>query len=144
MSGTDRHTTDDAAAIVAACNLAARLFDARAWDRIGEVMLPDVEAYGCVGLESVVRDSLRAHLGGCGPSQHLLGNHEVFVDGDTAASITKARVYHQGLGARADRFFECFGDYHDTWQRTPDGWRMRTRTFDVSITLGDFSVLQPG
>ena len=140
MSGT----VEDRLAIIDRLSLLCRLFDARAWERIGEVMLDDVVAYDCHGLESVVRDSLRAHLGGCGPSQHLLANHEVTVDGDTATSITKARVYHQGLGDRADRSFECFGDYHDTWIRTADGWRMRTRRFEVSIVLGDFSVLQPG
>lgn len=135
---------EDQLAIVARLNLLARLFDARAWDRIGEVMSPDVVAYDCTGLDAVIRDSLRAHLGGCGPSQHLLANHEVFVDGDRATSITKARVYHQGAGARADRSFECLGDYHDTWARTADGWRMCTRRFDVHVVLGDFSVLQPG
>ena len=135
---------EDRFAIVDALNLLARLFDARAWDRVGEVMAPEVVAYDCHGLASVVTDSLRAHLGGCGLSQHLLANHEVVVDGDRAASITKARVYHQGLGERADRFFECLGDYHDTWERTPDGWRMTTRRFDVHVMVGDFAVLQPG
>lgn len=137
-------TIEDRFAIVDALNLLSRLFDARAWDRIGEVMAPDVVAYDCHGLDSVITDSLRAHLGGCGPSQHLLGNHEVVVDGDRATSITKARVYHQGLGERSSRSFECLGDYHDTWARTGDGWRMVTRRFDVHVMLGDFSVLQPG
>ena len=83
-------------------------------------------------------------LGGCGPSQHLLANHQIQVSGDAARSLTRARVFHQGAGERADRTYECFGEYHDTWIRTPDGWRMRTRRFDVSMALGDIDVLQPG
>jgi hypothetical protein len=134
----------DRAAIIDQLHLLCAHFDARAWDRIGEVMAPDVQAYGCDGLDAVVRDSLRAHLGGCGPSQHLLGNHRVTVHGDDATSVTKARVFHQGAGERADRTWECMGDYHDRWRRTPDGWRMTHREFSVSIMVGDFSVLQPG
>lgn len=134
----------DQHAIIDRLNLACAIFDAREWDRIGEVMTDDVQAYGCAGREAVVCDSLRAHLGGCGPSQHLLGNYRVTVNGDTAESITKARVFHQGLGERAQLSFECFGDYHDRWRRTPDGWRMTFRDFRVTIVLGDFSVLQPG
>lgn len=135
---------DDRHAIIEQLHLLAAHFDARDWSRIDEVMAPDVQAYDCDGLEAVVRDSLRAHLGGCGPSQHLLGNHRIEVDGDRAESITKARVYHQGLGDAADRSFECFGDYHDRWVRTAQGWRMTHRRFVVTIVLGDYSVLQPG
>ena len=135
---------DDRHQIIEQLHLLALLFDHRWWDRLGEVMAPDVVAYGHEGVEAVLRDSLRLHLGGCGPSQHLLGNHQITVEGDTARSITRARVFHQGAGERADRSYECFGEYHDTWARTPAGWRMATRRFDVTISLGDFDVLQPG
>jgi hypothetical protein len=91
-----------------------------------------------------VRDNkLRALLGGCGPSQHLLGNYQVDVDGDRARSVCRIRVYHQGAGARAHLAFEVFGEYHDTWVRTPDGWRMTGRRMDTSIVRGDVEVLQP-
>jgi hypothetical protein len=135
---------DDRHAIIDQLNLLASIFDHRRWDRVGDVMLPDVHAYDEQGLDAVVSNSLRRHLGGCGPSQHLLGNHQVEVDGDHARSVSRARVFHQGLGERADRSFECFGEYHDTWTRTLGGWRMASRRFDVTIALGDFDVLQPG
>ena len=137
-------SADDRVQIIDQLNRLAAAFDARDWAAVGEVMAVDVHAYGCDGLKAVVRDSLRHHLGGCGPSQHLLGNHRVEIDGDHATSITKARVFHVGAGARADRSFECFGDYHDRWVRTPQGWRMIERRFDTTIVLGDFDVLQPG
>ena len=126
----------------------ARLLDTKDWARLGDVFADDIAFdYGAAGEEKgmdALRHNMRKHLDVCGPSQHLLANHEVFVDGDTATSITKARVYHQGAGDRHDRSFECLGDYHDTWARTADGWRMTTRRFDVHVMLGDFSVLQPG
>jgi len=130
--------------IVAALNRFASILDHRAWDRVGEVLAPDVTAYGEVGIAAVIDNSLRRYLGGCGPSQHLLGNYQVEVDGDRATSLTYARVYHQGLGERADRSWECMGEYHDTWTRTARGWRMKSRDFVVTIAAGDFSVLQPG
>jgi hypothetical protein len=135
---------DDRTLLVEQLAQLAWLFDHRAWDRLDEVLAPDVVAYGCVGLEAVLRDSLRRHLGGCGPSQHLLGNHHVEVAGDEATTRTYARVFHQGAGERSASSYECFGEYHDRWARTGAGWRIVERRFDVTISLGDFDVLQPG
>ena len=122
----------------------ARCFDHRSWDQVGDVMDADVHAYGCQGRDAVVADSLRRHLGGCGPSQHLLGNPVVEVAGDRATSLTYARVFHQGADELADRSFECLGEYHDTWVRRAQGWRMVGRVFEVAVTLGDPAVLRPG
>ena len=137
-------TLDDRHQIIEQLNLLAYAFDHREWALVASVMTPDVHAYGHSGLDDVIDNNLRRHLGGCGPSQHLLGNYQITVDGDAASSITKARVYHQGLGERADKSFECFGEYHDRWSRAAGEWRMVERRFDVSIVLGDFDVLQPG
>ena len=68
----------------------------------------------------------------------------VSVSGDTARSVCKARVLHVGADDRADRTYECCGNYLDELVRTPAGWRLRRRQFDVTISLGDVSVLQPG
>ena len=135
---------DDRHQIIEQLNLLALLLDHRSWDRFGEVFAPDVDAYGHQGIDAVVTDSVRRHLGGCGPSQHLLGNYQIAVDGDAAHSVTRIRVMHQGAGERADRCWECFGEYHDAWARTPDGWRMTNRRMDVTMSFGDFAVLQPG
>lgn len=135
--------TDDRTAIIETLAELAASFDRRDWDASRNLMLEDVVAYGHTGVDSVIDDNLRAHLGGCGPSQHLLGNHRVRINGDDATSTTYARVYHQGAGNRSGLSFECFGEYHDAWKRTDAGWRLASRRFDVSIVLGDFEVLQP-
>jgi len=41
--------------------------------------------------------SVQSHLGGCGPTQHLLGNYDIDVDGDRASSSCRLRAYHCGL-----------------------------------------------
>lgn len=136
--------SDPRAELIEALAELAASFDHRDWERSRSLMCEDVEAYGFVGVDAVIHDNLRVHLGGCGPSQHLLGNHRIVVNGDEASSITYARVFHQGAGERSALSFECFGEYHDRWKRSDTGWRLASRRFDVSIVLGDFSVLQPG
>jgi len=137
-------TADDQLAIAAALGRLTWLLDHRDWDHMGEVMAPDVEAYGARGLDTVLTTVIRPLLGGCGPSQHLLGNHQIAVDGDRARSMVYARVHHRGAEPDSERWWECMGEYHDEWRRTPDGWRMTRRVFEVTITHGDDSVLQPG
>ncbi|MGY1812477.1 nuclear transport factor 2 family protein [Blastococcus sp. SYSU D00820] len=135
-------TSDHRVLATALAELASAL-DRRDWTAIGAAFAPDAVGYGAHGREAIVART-RAHLGGCGPSQHLLGNVRVQVDGDTARTLTYARVYHQGAGAQAGRFFECMGEYDDRWVRTAEGWRLTRRVFDLQIGLGDFAVLQPG
>ena len=125
-------------------HLLAWLFDERRWDRLDEVMDPEVEAYGFSGLEAVVAGSLRPLLGGCGPSQHLLGNCRIDVEGDGARSTTQVRAAHQGAGERVHLFFDVMGFYEDTWARRAEGWRMTARRMEVRIAQGDPDVLQPG
>jgi hypothetical protein len=108
-----------------------------------DVFTVDACAYGANGRDAVVA-FVRRFLGGCGPSQHLLGNHTVEVEGDTARSVCKARVFHVGAGDKSRQSYECFGNYVDDLVRTERGWRIAKREFEVTIALGDTSVLQPG
>lgn len=137
--------SSDHDAIVAILVDLADILDQRQWNRLADVFAPDAVAYRGeqTGLVAIER-GIRASLGGCGPSQHLLGNHRVVVDGDRAHSITKVRVLHIGKANRSQSTFECLGDYHDEFVRTPAGWRIMRRRFDVQIRLGDADVLQPG
>lgn len=137
-------TADDQVAIAATLARLAWILDHREWDLLAEVMAPDVDAYGAHGLDTVVTTVIRPLLGGCGPSQHLLGNHQIVVEGDYAQSVVYARVHHRGAEPESVRWWECMGEYHDDWQRTPAGWRMVRREFRVTMSDGDFSVLQPG
>ncbi len=134
---------DDRHQIIEALARFAAGLDRKDWDVLREILLPDAFAYGSRGREEAVA-TVRRHLGGCGPTQHLLGNHRVEVDGDRARSLTYARVYHQGAGEREGDFYECFGEYEDHWTRTAQGWRLARRRFEITMQLGDFSVLQPG
>lgn len=116
--------------------------DQRDWSAIRDLLTPDAVAYHRTGPDAIVA-VMAAHLGGCGPTQHLLGNHRISVDGDRAGSLSYARVYHVGAGPLEGSFFECMGEYDDAWVRTAAGWRLSRRTFDMRIQLGNFAVLRP-
>jgi hypothetical protein len=133
----------EAQAVVDVLVRCAAAFDARDWPSLDNVFTTDANAYGAEGREAVVA-TVRSFLGGCGPSQHLLGNFQMTVSGDSARSVCKARVLHLGAGDRAGLTYECCGNYLDDLVRTTDGWRIQRRHFEVTISLGDMSVLQPG
>jgi hypothetical protein len=138
---------EDWLAIVGGLNHMAALMDEREWDRIGEVVLPDARCYGQSGLEAIVANVLRRALGGCGPTQHLLGNYEIGVEGDEGTSRSLIRAYHLVAGGEAmdePRTYVWMGVYLDRWKRTGDGWRMSERETETNVSVGDASVLQPG
>ena len=133
-------------AIIDVLNTYATCLDTRDWLGLNDVLHP--QAIGIYGVtlngRAEIVDSIRSFLGGCGPSQHLLGNHQISIDGNHAESSTKARVLHVGAGVRADLTpYEAIGVYRDRLLRTADGWRIIHRHFDVQISFGDINVLQP-
>ncbi|WP_206065102.1 nuclear transport factor 2 family protein [Nocardioides sp. JQ2195] len=142
MSDPAGHLDDDRTQVIEQLAHIASALDRRDDDFLRDAFTPDAHGYGKDGAEAIVAQ-VRSHLGGVGATQHLLGNHRVTVDGDTARSLTYARVHHVGAGPMEGSFFECMGEYDDQWQRTPEGWKLARRRFDMQIMLGDFAVLRP-
>ena len=120
----------------------ARATDRRDWESLAAMLTEDVDGYGAQGREAVVAQMQR-FLGGVGPTQHLLGNHRVRVDGDTATATCYGRVHHVGAGPMAGASYECLGDYTDTWLRRGDRWLLAKRWFEIRIEIGDRAVLRP-
>ena len=133
--------SDDRTLLVELLAELAAATDARDWDTIAGLLTEDCVAYGARGPAAVV-ERMRAHLGGVGPTQHLLGNHRVGVDGDTARTLSYGRVHHVGAGPMTGSFYECLGDYDARWVRTADGWRLARRHFEIRVSLGDVAVLR--
>ena len=117
--------------------------DGRQWDVIRALLTPDAHGYGVDGGPEAIVARMQAHLGGVGATQHLLGNHRVQVESDTARTLTYARVHHVGAGPMSGSFYECLGEYDDRWARTAQGWQITRRSFEIQISLGDFAVLRP-
>ncbi|MEV0366822.1 nuclear transport factor 2 family protein [Nocardia fusca] len=140
----------DREAIADTVNRYTYALDDRDWDLLDEVFAPDsVARYGAAEAPTVrgraeIVAMIRSFLDRCGPSQHLLGNHVIDVDGDTATSTCKARVLHIGAGERATITYECMGVYRDRLSRSAQGWRIVERTFVIDIELGDCGAVLGG
>ena len=118
--------------------------DRRDWSLYDRVFTSDATAdYGVsklAGRDAIVR-LIRTSLGGCGPTQHLLGNHTAEVEGDEAHGSCKVRAFCRGAGDRSGDTYEVLGTYHHDLVRTADGWRTQRLRMDIVAELGTRDVL---
>lgn len=125
----------------------ARAMDERDWPAVDGLMLPEATAdlgMGMISGRAGIVAFIRTFLDDCGPTQHLLGNILIEVDGDVAASWCYVSDMHQGLGDKALLTFSTLGDYHDRWRKVDGRWMMSHRTKLNRAHIGDIRVLGPG
>ncbi len=131
--------------IIGLINQYAVALDERRWELLPDLFTPDVEVnYGGIersGVDAVV-GMIQAHLGGCGPSQHLFSNYRVSVDGDQATALFYGRVMHAGVGDESQLLFDFWGEYQDRLLRTDHGWRCYERRQRPFHATGDISILK--
>ncbi|GAA2372133.1 nuclear transport factor 2 family protein [Dactylosporangium salmoneum] len=144
---SEKITADDRLAITDLLIRYARACDDKDWDLLGAVFTADcVARYRTVHLQSLpaVKHHLWSVLGGCGNTQHLIGNVAVSRNERGVAVRSNVRGWHVGAGAYEGSSYEGIGYYDDVVVRTGDGWRIAERTFVLVADNGDRSVLQPG
>lgn len=124
----------------------AKACDNRSWTNFDSIFTPEVSVDYAGEIVIDGRDKvvamIRSMLGGCGPTQHLLGNHEITIDGNNAQSRCYVRAIHAGLGEEAQTVYEVWAEYHDNLERTSDGWRIFQRTMLVHKETGSRDVLK--
>ena len=76
-------------------------------------------------------------------SQHLVGNHEVTVDGDTGTHRCYLQAQHIREVPDGSPNYMIAGRYEDRVQRMPDGWRLGDRTLTVMWSEGNLAVVRP-
>jgi len=137
---------EDRFAVIETLDRYAVALDARDWSLLDRVFTPDAIGdfgeYRCATRDEI-RDLVERMLGGCGPTQHLLGVYRIEISGDDATSACSIRAHHTGRGAEAQLAYECFGEYRDRLIRTPEGWRIRHRTMRVTHETGTRAILKP-
>ena len=126
----------------------AKTCDNRSWPNFDSIFTPEISVdYGgefvIDGRDEVVA-MIKSMLGGCGPTQHLLGNHEITINGNKAQSRCYVRAIHAGLGQEAQTLYEVWAEYHDTLELTSNGWRISQRKMLVHKETGSRDVLKPG
>ena len=116
------------------------------WPLLSEVFVPDATAeLGTAslleGLDAITA-RIRSALGYLDDSQHLVGNHEVSVDGDTGTHRCYLQAQHIRKVADGSPNYMIAGRYEDRVRRTPDGWRIVHRTLTVMWTEGNLTVVR--
>ena len=124
----------------------ARAMDARDWDALLAELTDD--ATGELGTGPLVSPAeivalIRRYLDHCGPTQHLLGNLLVEVDGDRATSRCYVSDMHLGPAGKEHVTFATLGDYHDQWRRVDGAWKLSHRTKLNRAHVGSFDVFAP-
>jgi 3-phenylpropionate/cinnamic acid dioxygenase small subunit len=127
------------------------VIDSKVFEDLDEVFITDAvgdyqSANGNLdqGLASLVT-RLKRGMGpqsDCGPTQHNVMNVRVEVDGDTATSKAHFYAVHRGINNQAGQIYTCWGQYDDTWVRTPMGWRIRHRDYQNFLTEGPVAVIR--
>lgn len=118
--------------------------DDRDWAAMAEILAGDAQGdFGTGRLHgsAAIIEMIRGFLDNCGPTQHLLGNVVIDVDGDTATSRAYIHDVHLSTDANPSARFYTLGDYHDTWQRCSDGaWRLTERVKFNRAHVGSLDV----
>lgn len=138
---------DDRAEIIGVLDRYAECLDRRDWAGLDRVFAEDVEfdfgEWRATSRGEAV-GAMRGYLDGCGPTQHLLGNYRVEIEGDRATSKVYVRAFHIGVGAAEGRTYEMGGEYRDRLERRDGRWLSVSRVGEVFWEMGSREVLGPG
>lgn len=98
------------------------------------------------GVECNGVDAIIARIGGStlrlDTTQHLVGNHQVVVDGDTATHRCQLHSQHVRAGTPGGELFVVAGRYDDRLARTADGWRITHRVMTETWRSGNPDVVK--
>ncbi|GAB3159470.1 hypothetical protein GCM10027290_64420 [Micromonospora sonneratiae] len=131
---------DDRFEIVELFNRYADALDHRRWSDLPDLFTEDVttEWFGVHRVDG--RDNVVAFIsdlvGKVARTHHILGNHRVDVDGDTATASARVRAYHVGAGDRAHLFEESLAGFETRVVRTGTGWRFSHFAEPLYVMLG--------
>jgi hypothetical protein len=77
------------------------------------------------------------------PTHHMLGNHLVSIDGETAKGSCHVRGFHQGVGDRKHLFQETLGVFLATAVRRGGRWRFSHFSEEALVINGTFEIFSP-
>jgi ketosteroid isomerase-like protein len=121
--------------------------DTREFDRLSHVFTPDaVGDYGSLGTfhgPDEIAGFVAKVLTPLDASQHLVSNHDVAVNGDTATCRCQLQAQHFREAAEGGATYLVGGYYVDDLVRTPAGWRIHHRSLHRTWTDGNHAVVRP-
>jgi 3-phenylpropionate/cinnamic acid dioxygenase small subunit len=116
----------------------ATAIDTKTFDLLDTVFTPDAHidyttAGGIAGDFATVKAWLAEVLPHFAQYQHVVGNRNVAIDGDTATSVS---TFFNPMVMQNGSTFFCGGEYRDQLVRTADGWRIGDRFEQTVWTYG--------
>ena len=123
--------------------------DRRDWDLLREVFAPDAtvglpQSVLLAGADEIM-SRYRRGLSKYDATHHVVTNHEITVEGDTARHSCLLHAQHVRHDAPGGPHFIIGGRYEDQLVRTPEGWRFKHRELVTVWTDGNPGVLRaPG
>jgi ketosteroid isomerase-like protein len=125
-------------------NLYASAIDKHQWSALDGVFTDDAVAnfigIGVFEGRQAIADLIASVLTQCSATQHLLGNINIVVSGDTATATCYLSALHVGLGDYAAETLTVWGEYSDELVRTANGWRIAHRTLTSQHATGDIGL----
>jgi 3-phenylpropionate/cinnamic acid dioxygenase small subunit len=116
--------------------------DTKDWAVLDSVFTEDAngdlleDVVGRVAIKKRVETAL-SHMD---ETQHLISNHQIVVQGDTATCRCYLQAQHVRKAAHGGPNFIIAGRYEDELKRTPEGWRISFRRLVVMWTDGNPAV----
>ena len=132
--------------VVAVALRYCKALDTKDWPALRTVFLDDATAQlgqppTLTGVDAIAT-RIREALEQLDDSQHLVGNHEVLVDGDAATHRCYLQAQHIRNAAEGGPNYVVAGRYEDHLTRTAQGWRIAHRTLTVMWTDGNVAVVR--
>lgn len=127
--------------IIQLINLYGFAVDTQRWDLFDQVFTDNVDAdFGgsahWQGLEQWQGDFAAFHAP-FDATQHVMTNHQVRVQGESAHSFTYGQWRLVRHAAEGSPLWDGSGWYDDEWVKTRDGWRCRKRVCRVIWSTGN-------
>lgn len=105
--------------------------DTRQFEALRDVFTPEatgmLRGVQCDGIDAIIA-RIQRPLASLDASQHIVSNHQVRVDGDTATCRCYVFAQHVRGGTPGGDNFIVAGIYDDRLERRAEGWRIVHRT----------------
>jgi hypothetical protein len=132
----------DRAAIVDLTHIYCRALDTKDWSLLDHVFAEDAFAYLIEDLSgrSAIKERTERALKSMDRTQHVVSNHEIVVNGDTARCRCYLQAQHVRKAAHGGSKFMIAGIYEDELIRTHAGWRIAFRRLTTTWSDGNPAV----
>jgi hypothetical protein len=129
-AGSPATVADDHREIIDLTVAYCYVLDERRFDDLASIFSADAVAdYGsvvCHGIDEIV-EKVSGSIASMDATQHVVTNHRVTVDGDTARSFCYLQSQHVVRGTPGGELYMIAGRYEDELVRTAAGWRIEYR-----------------